>query len=222
MADISTVFLNNTTYNIKDATARNGLTNVYTKSEVDDIVDGIVGISLEVVASLPASGNAGTIYLVSNSGTGQNIYDEYVWLTASSRWEKIGTTDVDLSGYAKTADLGDLAFKDSASGSFTPAGSVTVNAYTPEGSVSAPTITVTPSTDTVNSITAVGTLPTWSASVTNEVLSFSFSQGTLPTKGANQTVLTGASATASAPTFRGTAKAPTGSFSGTAGTVSVS
>ncbi len=221
MADISTVFLNNTTYNIKDSTARAGLTNVYTKSEVDDIVDGIVGISFEVVASLPASGDAGTIYLVSNSGTGQNIYDEYVWLTASNRWEKIGTTDVDLSGYAKTADLGDLAFKDSASGSFTPAGSVTVNAYTPEGSVSAPTITVTPSTDTVNSITAVGTLPTWSASVTHEGLSFSFSQGTLPTS-ANQTVLTGASATASAPTFRGTAKAPTGSFSGTAGTVSVS
>lgn len=186
MADISTVFLNNTTYNIKDATARNGLTNVYTKSEVDDIVDGIVGISFEVVASLPASGNAGTIYLVSNSGTGQNIYDEYVWLTASNRWEKIGTTDVDLSGYAQTADLGDLAFKDSATGSFTPSGSIT------------------PTTATVNSITAVGSLPTWSASVTNEVLSFSFSQGSLPTKGANQTVMTGAS------------------FSGTAGTVSVS
>lgn len=186
MADISTVFLNNTTYNIKDTTARNGLTNVYTKSEVDDIVDGIVGISFEVVASLPASGAAGTIYLVSNSGTGQNIYDEYVWLTSSSRWEKIGTTEVDLTPYAKTEDLGDLAYKDSATGSFTPSGSIT------------------PSSTTVNSITAVGTLPTWSASVNNEVLSFSFNQGTLPTKGANQTVLTGAS------------------FSGTAGTVTVS
>ena len=190
MADISTVFINNTTYNIKDSTARAGLTNVYTKAETDaeiaSAIGGITGISFEVVSSLPATGEAGTIYLLSNSGSGQNIYDEYVWLTASNRWEKIGTTDVDLSGYAQTADLGDLAFKDSATGSFTPSGSIS------------------PTTATVNSITAVGSLPTWSASVTNEVLSFSFNQGSLPTKGANQTVMTGAS------------------FSGTAGTVSVS
>ena len=71
------------------------------------------------------------------------------------------------------------------------------------GSVSAPTVTVTPSTDTIKKVTSVGTLPTkaadtfvangddvftqgsqaaWSASVdNNETLSFSFTANTLPT-----------------------------------------
>lgn len=99
---------------------------------------------------------------------------------------------------------------------YTPTGTVTVSPYTPEGTVSAPAITVTPTTDTVNSITDVGTLPEWNATVTGEVLSFAFNSGTLPTKGADKTVMTGVSATAEAPTFTGTDKAPTASFSGVA------
>lgn len=99
---------------------------------------------------------------------------------------------------------------------YTPAGNITVNSYTPEGTVSAPDLTIEVNKVAVNSITAVGTLPTWSASVTNETLSFSFNQGTLPTKGSNTSVVTSIkSASASQPTFTGTAKAPTGSFSGT-------
>jgi len=99
---------------------------------------------------------------------------------------------------------------------YTPAGSVTVDSYTPEGTVSTPTITVTPNTTTVNSITNVGTLPSFGANVENETLTLTFSAGTLPTKGANVTVATGIkSATSTQPTFTGTAKAPTGSFSGT-------
>lgn len=156
---------------------------------------------------------------------------------------KLETTKVDLTPYAKTEDLGDLAFKDDASAQ-----------YTPSGSISTPTITVTPTTTTVNSITDVGTLPTfeqgddvftqgsftqgafsqgtlptWTTQVNAEVLSFTFSagtlpthasdsfvkptytqgsdtftQGTLPTKSANTTVATGIqSATSSQPTFTG-------------------
>ena len=92
----------------------------------------------------------------------------------------------------------------------TPSGSVTIAPgegtanYTPAGSVSAPTITVTPSTDSVYSITAVGTLPELTTSVSSETLTIGFSQGTLPTKGDAQTVMTGASASATAPTFTGT------------------
>lgn len=98
---------------------------------------------------------------------------------------------------------------------YKPKGSVTVNAYTPSGTVSAPTVDVELSWVYVNSITDVGTLPTWSATVTDEVLSFAFNAGTLPTKGEAKMVVTSATATASAPTFTGTAKAPTASFSGT-------
>mgnify|MGYP007012479385 CR=1 FL=1 len=135
-------------------------------------------------------------------------------------------------------------------GDYTPSGSVSLTnsnqtttvskaasgeaTYTPEGSVSAPTISVgtAGSTATVNSITNVGTLPEMTMTVENETLTFGFSQGTLPTKGANQTVKTSdATYTASAPSFTGTgARLVTGnisvpssaSFSGTEGTVSVS
>ena len=73
---------------------------------IDAALEDITGIEFEVVQTLPASGVKGTIYLVPNSGSSPNTYDEYIWLTPSggtARWEKIGTTDVDLSGYwAKT------------------------------------------------------------------------------------------------------------------------
>ena len=81
------------------------------------------------------------------------------------------------------------------------------NKYTPAGDVSAPTISVATAgtTTRVYSITAVGTLPTLTANVENEMLTISFDQGTLPTKGSKQTVKTGdASYTATAPTFTGT------------------
>lgn len=54
----------------------------------------------------------GTIFLVPNSGTTPNIYDEYVWAPIDTTtnpitygWEKIGTTAVDLSGYVQTTDI---------------------------------------------------------------------------------------------------------------------
>lgn len=75
------------------------------KNYVDDSIGTITGLSFEVVESLPSTGSAGVIYLISNSGSGTNIYDEYVWLSSSSSFEKIGTTDVDLSDYVQFSDL---------------------------------------------------------------------------------------------------------------------
>lgn len=114
------------------------------------------------------------------------------------------------------------------SGKFTPAGTIsaannTSGNYTPAGTVGAPTISVATAgaTTTVNSITNVGTLPTLSTTVEDETLVFNFSQGTLPTKGADTTVKTGdASYSASAPSFTGTKVKL--SFTGTEGNVSVS
>lgn len=84
-----------------------GITDAYTKTQTDSAiataVAGITGISFEVVTSLPSTGVNGTIYLVSNSGSGQNSYDEYIYV--NNAWEKLGTTDVDLSGYVQTSDL---------------------------------------------------------------------------------------------------------------------
>ena len=78
-------------------------TTAYVTSAIATAISGISGISFEIVSSLPATGDSGTIYLLSNSGTGTNVYDEYIYV--NNNWEKIGTTDVDLSDYVKTSDL---------------------------------------------------------------------------------------------------------------------
>lgn len=53
--------------------------------------------------------SASKIYLTTNSGSAPNQYDEYIWLVSDSdnngEFEKIGTTDVDLSGYVLASDL---------------------------------------------------------------------------------------------------------------------
>ena len=49
----------------------------------------------EVVDSLPSSGNEQTIYFVKNDSSSTNdYYDEYVWISSSSSFEKIGSTQI--------------------------------------------------------------------------------------------------------------------------------
>lgn len=65
---------------------------------IDDALADITGIDYQVVATLPASGVKGTIYLVGTASP----YDEYIWLEptgGTAHWEQIGSTDVDLSAY---------------------------------------------------------------------------------------------------------------------------
>lgn len=117
---IDTIKVNGTTQTITNKavditvpTKTSDLTNdsdFQDETEVQALIDAaladITGIEFEVVQSLPQSGEKGTIYLVPNSGSGQNTYDEYIWVEptgGTAHFEKIGTTDVDLSGYwAKT------------------------------------------------------------------------------------------------------------------------
>ena len=70
---------------------------------INTALAGITGITFEVVQTLPSTGDAGKIYLVGNSGTGTNAYDEYIYY--NSAWEKLGSTDVDLTGYFNTTNL---------------------------------------------------------------------------------------------------------------------
>lgn len=52
----------------------------------------------EIVEALPATGEANIIYMVSRTEAEEgNVYDEYMYI--NNAWEKIGSTDVDLSGY---------------------------------------------------------------------------------------------------------------------------
>ena len=84
------------------------------QSMIDTSIAGITGISFEIVDTLPQEGENGVIYLVPISGsTTPNVYEEYIWIAeedptthvVSYRFEKIGTTDIDLSGYVQFSDI---------------------------------------------------------------------------------------------------------------------
>jgi len=68
---------------------------------VEQVAQGIESGALKrsVVQTLPSSSIDGnTIYMVPNNGSSGNVYDEYLYV--DNNWEKIGSTAVDLTGYA--------------------------------------------------------------------------------------------------------------------------
>ena len=104
----SDAFIKNKPTKVSDFTNdSNFQTQSQVQQAINDAIGQITGLSFEIVQTLPATGAAGTIYLVPNSGSAPNIYDEYVWVTSggSGSFEKIGTTDVDLSGYVQYSNL---------------------------------------------------------------------------------------------------------------------
>jgi hypothetical protein len=116
---------------------------------------------------------------------GMASYDgsEFVW--NGSAWQELGKNN-----------FGALAFKSSASGTYTPAGSVEIT----QG---------TDTTDTVTPFGTAGTLPDAYYTVSGETATFNFSAGSLPTAGSDVTVITA----------RGT---DTAAFTGTEATITVS
>lgn len=73
------------------------------QTAINNAMKDITGFEFSIVTSLPDTGVKGVIYLIAHShGTGDG-YDEYIWIGSS--YEKIGNTDIDLSGYAQTKDL---------------------------------------------------------------------------------------------------------------------
>lgn len=116
---------------------------------------------------------------------GMASYDgsEFVW--NGSAWQELGKNN-----------FGALAFKSSASGTYTPAGSVAIT----QG---------TDTTDTVTPFGTAGTLPDAYYTVSGETATFNFSAGSLPTAGSDVTVITA----------RGT---DTAAFTGTEATITVS
>ena len=70
----------------------------YTKTEVNDLIGQIKTISIQVVDTLPTTGESNVIYLVPKEGSKDDIYNEYIWV--NNAWELIGSTQIDLTGYA--------------------------------------------------------------------------------------------------------------------------
>lgn len=74
-----------------------------TKKYVDDLVGGLALITITVVTSLPSTGASNVIYLVPKSAAQtSNAYDEYIWVASTSKFEKVGDTEIDLSNYLQT------------------------------------------------------------------------------------------------------------------------
>lgn len=74
-------------------------------AQVKTLISEARHMKKEIVSTKPSTGEENVIYLVGPKGSGNNIYEE--WLYINGQWEKIGDTDtkVDLSGYLKTSDI---------------------------------------------------------------------------------------------------------------------
>ena len=215
LPEISKITLpSNNTYAFKDEIARNMI----------EALEGFTKFLGVTTTELEDGDTTNPITINGASVTAQSgdivTYGNHEFIFNGTAWQEFGDLEA----------LGALAYKDNASGSFTPAGTIsltdtnkkaTVNVaasgettYQPGGTVSVPTITLgtAGATTTVNSITDVGTLPSATMptyTVSDETLTISagtFSAGTLPTKGSDITVKTGdATYEASQPTFTGNA-----------------
>lgn len=97
--------LANTTTNFQNATQVQAL--------IDASVGEITGVEFKIVETLPdvGQGKTGVIYLVAHSHSAEDGYDEYIWIKGDAatgtqdRFEKIGSTDIDLSEYWNTTNL---------------------------------------------------------------------------------------------------------------------
>lgn len=151
MADnklISKVTLDGVTYDLKDQNARERLTTL------EDLVVG--GVQIVVADSLPTASEdtVGKIYLISHTHSEKDIYDEYLTIIGGTKetptysWEKIGNTDIDISGYAKNNHTHTVTSNVTAKQKkYTPAGNITLPSFSS---------TVTPSTDSVATVTNAG------------------------------------------------------------------
>lgn len=96
----------------------NAVKNHVIKEYVDDqisqatneIYESITSIEIQQVNFLPSEGRKGVIYLVpiEDGDDEKNTKDEYIWIEEDNRFEKIGTTDIDLSGYIKAENFSEM------------------------------------------------------------------------------------------------------------------
>lgn len=74
-------------------------------------VSGVDFVLIDVGQDLPATGEKGKFYLKNNGGGSGNSYDEYVWINKGTEespdygFEKLGTMQVDLTGYIRETDI---------------------------------------------------------------------------------------------------------------------
>lgn len=153
---ISKITLNGVVYDLKDANARARLTSL------EGVVRG--GIQIKVENSLPpaSADTLGVIHFIPlPHANGQNRYEEYLTVvggteqTPTYSWEKIGTTDIDLSNYTKKTHKHSLT---------TNVG-VNTKKYTPKGTISKPSVSCSflSENKSTSKLADAGTLPSLTA-----------------------------------------------------------
>lgn len=82
--------------------------SLYTREEVDQKISAIPKFDIAVVDALPTVAiKLDRIYLVRHAGgKNGNLYTEYIRVNGA--WEKLGTQELDLSGYVTTVQLNEL------------------------------------------------------------------------------------------------------------------
>lgn len=101
-------FITNTVNNLTNYYTKN---DTYTKAEVSNLINSLIGtntLHFQVTTKdwiYSHDGDTHVIYLVPNEGPSDNYYDEYIWVDKGGayKYELIGTTRVDLSGYVPTS-----------------------------------------------------------------------------------------------------------------------
>ena len=91
-----------------DSTVTSDGTNAVSGKAVYDFVTAaiadITGFHAEIVTELPASGQSNILYLVAKSTAASGDgYDEYLYINGA--WERVGSTDIDLSGYVQASEM---------------------------------------------------------------------------------------------------------------------
>lgn len=90
----------------KTINAKNGICGLDANGRIPLAQLGNLDTSLfKLVTSLPSSGESNKIYIVKDGSDANDVYQEYYYTNGA--WEKIGThtVKVDLTPYAKTADV---------------------------------------------------------------------------------------------------------------------
>ena len=77
--------------------------NYYTKTQINTLHADMKKAAMTVVSTKPTSGEEGIIYLVGSAAP----YHMWIWetLSGTGKWIDLGTSTIDLSGYAKKTDL---------------------------------------------------------------------------------------------------------------------
>ena len=77
--------------------------NYYTKTQINNLHADMKKAAMTVVSTKPTTGEEGIIYLVGSAAP----YHMWIWetLSGTGQWIDLGTSTIDLSGYAKKTDL---------------------------------------------------------------------------------------------------------------------